>query len=371
MIKYLMLLLALGALSVFLWFNPGVVTVQIAGLHIIISLWFFMAMMVLFWVMLSLVWRLLCIPSWLRHRRERNHDKRQLHQFDKALGMLSQGQFKWLHKHAHKAWPNTLLGLIADMCMTTPVALTTPSGAEKNNHQALIFWLEGLGQMLDHRFDAAVMMLNEGLHAAPKHMGILNTLAHAYACKGDWTSLYTLIDAERARLKPGILAAYEIAAYDAQLNATLSTPVLFEQTWSRVPKALKQSPRLEMLYIKYLKATQAHRKLKNHLEQVLVVRACDEALTMYLALTHVSVDHKLTKMKLWLAHQPKAPELLMGIAQLYEALDQLELAQMHYQQCFQQAPSLKTGFALVAFDHRHYPEKVNADLKHITGLMSL
>lgn len=371
MIKYLLLLLVIAAVAVFLWLNPGVVTLQIAGLHIIISLPVFMVAMLVFWVILSLVWRLLCIPAWLRHRREKNHDKKQLHQLVKALNMLSQGQFKWLHKHARKTWPTALVGMVGEICATDPVSLAALNGVDKGDHQALVYWLEGLGQMLDHRFDAAVILLNEALHLAPRHQGIINTLAHAYAAAEDWAAMYTLIQTERSRLKSNVLSAYEIKACYAQLKATLDHPTAFEQTWSRLSLRVKQAPGIEMLYLQHLHRTQAYRKLKGWLEQMLAVRPSTDALTMYLALPQIGVEHKLTKMKQWLTHQPNEPLLLMATAQLYEALDQLNEAQTHYQRCFQQSPSLQTGYALLAFDQKHFPENLNADLARMASLALL
>ena len=109
---------------------------------------------------------------------------------------------------------------------------------------------------------------------APRHDYVTMLLARAYYELKDWQALVEILpDVRRKKLiKEAKLVEMEVAGYCGILELATSSQSSFEQTWSKIPKALQADPRMIHLYLDLM----AEQGWHNSSAEQLVLKSLDK-----------------------------------------------------------------------------------------------
>lgn len=372
MIKYVMVLITALLVGFWLWFNPGVVEVHIMDLSLLMPLWVFVVVWVVLTIAIKLIWSVLKLPSWWRHRSHARQDKRAMQQLTKMCLQLSQGQLLGSAKSKIQTdhLPNTLLSMLARLLTGT---LTSKDTSEMTlmheKAEGIIRWIEGVGYAYQGETEKAQDALRLGLVKHPKHPGILTVLAHLYYQDRQWTLLYDLMYQYHRYLPSEVTDLYQEDAYYEYLMTIISQPETFEGVWRRLPREFKQSVHFIDLRIESLQAQKDYKQLKSFIERSLVVDWQDDWVNQYITIPNIDPQKSIKQLLAWLKDVPNNVVLLNALAKAHLQAGLIERAGTYYEAAFNQSAHLTEGLALLAFYQAHQPEKVTQLIPHIVRLV--
>jgi HemY protein len=330
LIFYFIVLLASVWVGLKIAADPGYLLIDYQKVTVEMPLWLTLIFLILFFTVFYFILRTISnvrslrsrFLSWSRSRRVRRAWQRTHRGF---IALLA-GDWKLAEKDLVRAAPSMdhpiLNYLAAAYCAQAQQAISTRDEylgkiVPKNKLTELALGLsQAQLQLQQHQYEQALAKLQQLQQTSPKHKMILKLLKKTYLKLADWGSLEILLPQLE---KQNILTEAQLEKLSAKVYSGLlkNTTQLNDASliWSRIPKSLRYSPELLLIYIPML-------SIKNPDEAENIVRASldknlhSSLLTLYGQLDTSQNDKQLHYIEKFLKTHPDNPVLLLTLARL-------------------------------------------------------
>ena len=332
---FLLLLLALIGLGAVLMVrdDPGLVLLRYRDYEVETTLAFALVALIVIVVaiyycvrLLRGLWRLPRGMKRLSQDRRYSKVRRQLNQ---GLIDLAEGRFEKAENHLVRLVDFSESPLVHYLAAARAAQLQGKHDARdsylKAAHEArpdaeLAIGVTQAELQLAHQQTEQALATLMHLHGiAPRHDYVTMLLARAYYELKDWQALVEILpDVRRKKLiKEAKLVAMEVAGYCGILELATSSQSSFEQTWSKIPKALQADPRMIHLYLDLMAEQGWH---NSHAEQ-LVLKSLDrqwndDLIEVYGRFQAKDANVQLARVEKWLDDFGHNENLLLALGRI-------------------------------------------------------
>jgi HemY protein len=356
--------------------DPGYVLIARAPWSIEMPLTLFVPLLLLAVVVLSFLWRMLRL-GW--HLPEDVAGWRLRRRGKKARAALTRGLVRLAEGNWDKAQAELIAGLAysdSPLINYLGAACAAQARGDTEKRDEYIALAQrtspenglAIGMTQAHLYswteqhEQALAILS-ALHAqAPKQLHILRLLLRTYMALNDWGNLAKLLPELRKHevLPADTLNALELQAHRELLSMALpvGSPELLRQTWSALPKTLRQQPTLIAIYAHHL----IRQNQMNEAEALLreaIRQSWDDTLVELYGRSHT--DHpaaQLETAEAWLKGRPDNPSLLLTLGRLAVRNQLWGKARSFLETCLRRRPTPEAYRELAALmDQLNEPEK--------------
>jgi len=283
-----------------------------------------------FYYLLRILSRLLSLPGYMSRRHAERKSERSRNAVIKGLIEMSEGRFeqaeKIFIKQADLSDTSLLNYLMAARSAQQQGAYERRDEYLRLAHEStpsadIAIGLTQAELQLSHKqLEQALATLNHLSSVSPRHGYVKKLLLRVYQQLGDWDNLRPVLDDVRRMkaLDENQLQQIEIEAYTALLKNSIkqSDGDKTESLWQAVPKRLKSSAELILLYTSYLQKQKKDDEAEVLIRNYLSHNWHDELALLYSNLSTSDCTRQLETAETWLHGQSRNAVLLLVLGKL-------------------------------------------------------
>ena len=315
--------------------ESGYLLIAVANTTIEMNLWAGVFGLLLLWIVIRLLWKLLCSVKVIAHWRRKRLGKRRA-QTERGLQYFIEGRWQRARQQLVRGAPQS------DMPLVNYLAAAS-AAFEEGDHEAAQALLAKAEQLSDgnvqavdisrakllikaQRFEESLSILNRVHQQSPRHAHALRLLEQSYRGLNDWQNLLQLLPQLRHHggYSREQFENLEVEIYAQQLAALAERPgkgdaskaKQIDELWAAMSAALKRKAELVGVYCDYLQSSNNGEGAEKLLHNTLNHHWDDRLVRRYGLLVGGDISTQLVIAEAWLRERPNNLALLLALGRL-------------------------------------------------------